>query len=164
MALLLIGLAAGFVFVAPVSAHALLVRSNPVANAILATSPVQVELFFSEAVEPRLSMISVLDSGGQPVDLKDVHGDPDNPERLVVSLRSLSDGVYTVSWQAISAADGHLTRGAFPFAVGVVDQSSMKSAHSSNSQIPISPSTVVSKWLFLANYAGFSKPEGQNKT
>ena len=49
----------------PVSAHALLLRSNPASNAVLEQAPAQVELFFSEAVQPGLSTVSVLDSEGR---------------------------------------------------------------------------------------------------
>ena len=47
--------------VTPAYAHALLLRSNPAANAVLAEAPAQIELFFSETVEPSLSTISVFD-------------------------------------------------------------------------------------------------------
>ena len=40
-----------------VSAHAVLLRSNPSANAVLEQPPVQVELFFTETLEPNLSSI-----------------------------------------------------------------------------------------------------------
>src|SRR5258708_20175968 len=98
-------------------AHALLLRSNPAANAVLAQAPAQIELFFSESVDPSLSTISVYDSSGRAVDLGDVRVDPSNPTRMTVSVGSLSDGVYTVAWRAISATDGHLTTGSFPFAI-----------------------------------------------
>jgi methionine-rich copper-binding protein CopC len=104
--------------VTPVHAHALLLRSNPASNAVLAQAPAQVELFFSEPVEANLSTVSVLDSNGKSVDLGDMRVDPNDPTRMTVSLGSLLDGVYTVAWKAISAIDGHLTSGSFPFAIG----------------------------------------------
>ena len=57
--------------VTSVSAHALLLRSNPEANAVLEKPPVQVELYFSESLEPQLSSISVLDTNGVAVDVGD---------------------------------------------------------------------------------------------
>src|SRR5262245_11371479 len=60
-------------------AHALLVRSNPAANAVLAQPPVQVELFFSEEVEEKLSSIRVFDSNNVSVDVGDVRVDPTDP-------------------------------------------------------------------------------------
>ena len=52
-----------------VSAHAVLLRSNPSANAVLEQPPVQVELFFSEPLEAGLSSISVVDSNNLIVDV-----------------------------------------------------------------------------------------------
>ena len=45
--------------------------------------------------------------------------DPADGTHLSVALKPLPNGVYTVSWRVLSAADGHVTTGAFPFAVGV---------------------------------------------
>ena len=121
--------------------------SNPASNATLPTGPPQVELTFSEPVAPGLSTIKVLDSSGLQVDLQDVKVDPNNPARLTVSLRSLTDGVYTVTWKAVSAADGHLTGGTYPFAVGNVDAAALSAAKSaSTTSLPFS--AVASKWVF----------------
>ena len=38
---------------------------------------------------------------------------------MTVSLPSLPDGVYTVSWKALSSTDGHVTTGTFPFATTI---------------------------------------------
>jgi copper transport protein len=38
--------------------------------------------------------------------------------RLVFRLPALTPGTYIVDWRVISAADGHLTRGAFAFGIG----------------------------------------------
>ncbi len=61
--------------VIPVSAHALLLRSNPAPNAVLATSPAQVELFFSEPVAQGLSSLIVFDQNGVQADQKDMRVD-----------------------------------------------------------------------------------------
>src|ERR1044072_7842792 len=98
--------------------HALLVRSAPAANAVLEVPPVQVEIFFSEPLEENLSSIKVLDSNNVSVDVGDVRVDPTDPTRMTVSLHTLSDGVFTVTWKAVSSIDGHQTVGTFPFAVG----------------------------------------------
>ncbi|MCL4530772.1 MAG: copper resistance protein CopC [Chloroflexi bacterium] len=138
--------------VAPAYAHALLVRSNPAPNADLPAAPAQVELYFSEAVEPGLSTVSVLDSNGRTVDLGDVRVDPTNPTRMTVSLGSLQDGVYTVAWKAISATDGHLTSGSFPFAIGNVNAAALAAqVPKTSSQLPAS--ALISKWLLLASLA-----------
>ncbi len=138
--------------VTPVHAHALLLRSNPASNAVLAQAPAQVELFFSEVIEANLSTVSVLDSNGKAVDLGDVRVDPSDPTRMTVSLGSLLDGVYTVAWKAISATDGHLTSGSFPFAIGTESSSALAGqTQKTSAQLPLS--ALVSKWLIFASLA-----------
>jgi len=138
--------------VTSVSAHALLLRSNPQANAVLKQAPVQVELFFSESVEAKLSTIKVYDTNGNEVDVGDVRVDLADPTRMTVSLHSLNDGVYTVTWKAVSATDGHQTSGTFSFAVGNVNPSSLPvGQQTTSSSLPIS--ALVSKWLLLASLA-----------
>lgn len=131
----------------PVLAHATLLRSIPEANATLDSAPAQVELFFSEALEPSFSSVIAIDSNGVRVDNYDSRVDPSDPTHLTASLRSLPDGVYTVSWKALSAADGHLTTGAFPFAVGNVDAAALAAAESASRQVKISVGEIIGKWL-----------------
>jgi len=138
--------------VTAVSAHALLLRSNPQANAVLEKPPVQVELFFSESLEPQLSSIKVVDTNNLVVDVGDVRVDPSDPTRMTVSLRSISDGVYTVTWKAVSAIDGHQTVGSFPFAVGDINAKAVSALRqSSTASLPFS--ALVSKLLLLAALA-----------
>jgi copper transport protein len=139
--------------VGPVWAHALLLRSIPDANAALDRAPAQVELFFSEAVDPTFSAIKVLDANGQPVDNSDNQVDPVDATHLTVSLRSLPDGIYTVSWKALSATDGHVTVGSFPFAVGNVDAAALADAAQASKQIKLSIGEVMTKWLLYLSAA-----------
>lgn len=75
-----------------------------------------------------------------------------DPTRLTVSLHRLNDGVYTVSWKAISAIDGHFTTGSYPFAVGEINRAAIAAAQqSSSSSLPIS--ALLAKWLILAALA-----------
>jgi copper transport protein len=133
-----------------VSAHALLVRSVPAANAVLEQPPVQVELYFSEPLEPTLSSISVVDSNIRIVDAGDVRVDSTDPTRMTVTLHALPDGVYTVSWKALSAIDGHQSGGTFPFAVGAASASAVQSIpQNSSARLPFS--ALLSKFLFLVS-------------
>lgn len=138
--------------VTPAFAHALLLRSNPAANAVLAQPPVQVELFFSEGVDGTLSSIKVYNTSGTEVDVGDVRVDASDPTRMTVSLHTIGDGVYTVTWKAVSAIDGHQTTGTFPFAVGNTNPSLMPAGQqTSSSSLPIS--ALIAKWLLLASLA-----------
>ncbi len=107
-----------FVAAAPALAHANLVRSDPPANSAQKTPPTRVRLWFSEAVEPSFSSVSVLDSSGASVDKHDSHRASDDPTALEVSLNPLAPGLYTVVWKSLSAVDGHITNGSFAFTVG----------------------------------------------
>ena len=134
------------------SAHALLVRSTPAANAVVLQAPVQVEIFFSEPLEEQLSSIRVFNSNNLSVDAGDVRVDPSDPTRLTVTLHALSDGVYTVSWQVVSSIDGHQTTGSFPFAVGNANAEEVSSIQQrSTFRLPFS--TLFSKFLMLVSLA-----------
>lgn len=138
--------------ITPVFAHALLVRSSPAANAVLLQSPSQVEIFFSEPLEPQLSSIRVFDSNNISMDAGDVRVDPADPTRMTVSLHSLNDGVYTVTWTAVSTIDGHQTTGSFPFAVGNANANAVQEIQQSTTfRLPFS--TLFSKFLMLASLA-----------
>ncbi len=138
--------------VSPASAHADLIQSIPEANAMLEQSPEHVEVVLSEPLEANGSNIKVYDSNGQAVDKGDSSVDPSNPERMTVTLPSLPDGIYTVSWKALSQIDGHGTAGSFPFAVGKVDASAMpETEQTGGANMPIS--ALIAKWLLLASAA-----------
>ncbi len=99
--------------------HALPVRSDPAPNASLAASPSQVTIWFSEQLNSQSSSMKVLDNSGNQVDNKNVQFSNDHLS-MWVGLPSLGKGVYTVSWTSISAVDGHLASGSFPFGIGEV--------------------------------------------
>ncbi len=131
---------------APVYAHANLIRSDPPANSVLSTAPHQITLVFSEQVEPKFTGAAVYDSSGKEVDTG-YHVDPTDPTVLIVSLANLPPGVYTVTWHAISAVDGHHTNGSFPFGVGNVTINVQPNSTPAYS-FP-SPIEVVDRWLNL---------------
>lgn len=98
-------------------AHALLVRSDPGANAQLQVPPDQVIGFFSEPLDDRLSSMEVFDGNGDRVDDGETVFGPE-PEQMTVGFsEELGPGFYTVVWETLSTVDGHLFRGSFPFTV-----------------------------------------------
>ncbi len=99
------------------SAHALYERSQPASGAQL-EAPGQIQVWFTEAVEPTFSVLEVLDASRKRVDLQDTHAAPGEVKALVVSVPELPDGTYMVAWRVLSAVDGHVTRGVFPLVVG----------------------------------------------
>jgi copper transport protein len=152
--LLLVFLLLMVILVRPALAHANLLQSTPEANARLEQAPAQIELLFSEPIEPSFSTIEVLDGTGNRVDNQDAKVEAADPTRMTVSLRSLPDGVYTVSWRTLSSVDSHITEGAFPFAVGEVDAATLEAASQASQQFSVSPGEVLARWLtYLASLA-----------
>ncbi len=100
-------------------AHATLVRAEPPADSVLATSPSMLRLWFSEALEPGFSDVRVLNAARQQVDNGDSRVAADDRTSLTLSLPPLEPGVYTVAWRTLSAVDGHPTSGAYSLAIGV---------------------------------------------
>jgi copper transport protein len=111
---------AAVALMAPVAAaaHSALLRSDPADGAVMEQSPDEVVLEFSEPPDQDLSRVGLFDGDGEPVDHGQLTADSDDASVLRVSVPQLDDGVYTVSWQALSAVDGHLTTGAFAFVIG----------------------------------------------
>ena len=134
------------ILLAPVYAHANLIRSDPPANSILPASPRQVTLYFTEQLEPKLSGAAVYDSNGKEVDTG-YFVSPTDPTVLIVNLPTLPPGVYTVSWHAISAVDGHHTSGSFSFGVGNVTIPVQN--NTTQAYVPPSAIEVVERWLNL---------------
>jgi methionine-rich copper-binding protein CopC len=101
-----------------VAAHARLKRANPAVGGVVfaAAVPAELQVWFTEKLEPALSTIQVLDASGTRMDRGDVRIDPDDQTQLRVTLLPLPPGRYHVIWRVVST-DTHLTSGAFPFRV-----------------------------------------------
>ena len=97
-------------------AHAQLRAANPAAGATIQPSPPQLEITYSEAVEPRFSSIKVLNTAGAEVENHDLHTAPGDGKRLIVGLPTLPPGLYRVEWHATSV-DTHKTEGSYTFTV-----------------------------------------------
>lgn len=103
------------------SAHASYERSNPPANASLPAGqlPAQVQVWFTERIEPNFSELSIFDKNGNRIDAGDSRVAPGDPKSLIISLKpGLPDGPYTVVFKNASAEDGHIVSGSFAFLVG----------------------------------------------
>ncbi|HEX6797640.1 MAG TPA: copper resistance protein CopC [Ktedonobacterales bacterium] len=105
------------------SAHAVLVKSEPAANAILQAPPSEVRLWFSEAINPFTSKAVVVDPTNHEVDRGDSHRNPNNDHEMDVSLQLLPAGTYIVDWRTQSEEDGHIVGSSFIFRIARPDGS-----------------------------------------
>ncbi len=104
----------------PADAHSQLVSSAPGAADVLDVGPAEIRLVFSEPVEARFTGLTLSDGDGRDIPVPAGTTDPADAHTWVVQLPTpLPDGVYTVEWRAMSAADGHSTTGFFTFGVGI---------------------------------------------
>ena len=96
-----------------VSAHALLLDSDPSPDSILTATPATVALIFTEGVTPAGKGIKVFSPAGHQV------AGPARPvgHLLTAPISGSEIGTYVVTWQVL-AADTHASRGAFRFVVG----------------------------------------------
>ena len=132
-------------------AHALLRSSDPAANSVVQTAPSVVTMTFTEAPDPRLSRVSVLDANGANHATGSFQPTAD-PATLRVPIGHLAPGVYTVAWRTVSAVDGHVVGGSFAFGIGVTSAavagaSEASSSAPSASAAGSSTGTVLAHWL-----------------
>jgi copper transport protein len=133
---------------ASASAHASLVRTEPVAGAVLPRAPRAVLVVFDDVVRVGPGVAAVRNGGGS------VLGGPPRAQgrTLLVPLRPhLADGDYSVRWSIVSD-DGHLESGVLAFAVGAgrAPPSSVLAAEATGPDA----GTVAARWLFLAGVLG----------
>ena len=97
-------------------AHARLQNAVPPAGSTVRHAPEELILTYSEAIEPRFSQVDVNDATGTRMDHGTVHVDPHDSKHLLVPLKPLPPGRYTVVWHAVSV-DTHKTQGSYSFTV-----------------------------------------------
>jgi methionine-rich copper-binding protein CopC len=79
------------------------------------SSPSNVMMHFSGAIEPKFSHITVTDASGHMVN-KGASFVGDNAMSITVAMPTLPAGVYTVNWVAVSV-DSHRSQGEYKFTV-----------------------------------------------
>jgi copper resistance protein C len=98
----------------PALAHAFLDHAVPAVGSTVASAPKQVQLFFTQDLEPAFSGAMIADASGKPVAAGAAVFDPQNKAEMVLNLSPLPSGHYKVSWHALSV-DTHRTEGSFGF-------------------------------------------------
>lgn len=95
-------------------AHTSPVTMTPTADSTV-SSPQNVTIKFSGALEPKFSKITVTDAKGQVVNKESSTVGADT-KVMTVALPPLAPGVYTVHWVGVST-DTHRSQGAYKFTV-----------------------------------------------
>lgn len=98
------------------AAHAQYVSSTPSSSAILPSAPSQVTVTLSETIQAGTGTIRVTNTTGARFDVPPVTYSADG-RTMKESLTAAGPGIYTVTWTATSAVDGHFTAGSFSYAV-----------------------------------------------
>ncbi|MDT7742579.1 MAG: copper transport protein, partial [Actinomycetota bacterium] len=102
----------------PASAHAMLERTSPGADGVVARAPDRVDVTFSEAVSLVPGAVRVYDGALREVDTGAAsHPDGDPTSAAVALPPDLAAGTYTVTWRVVSA-DSHPVSGGFRFSIG----------------------------------------------
>ena len=136
---------------APASAfaHAALLKTTPQASVAVNHPPKEVEMTFSEAVEPAFATVSVTNPAARPQTAGKPERSPTNPDTLVTPLKpNLPEGWYLVYWRVISA-DGHPVKGAFLFAVGPNQGPQPAFKIPSLTESAATPGLLVARWIMF---------------
>lgn len=126
-----------------VSAHSNLYRADPPPNSQLGSAPQTITLYFTERLEREFSGISVQRADGSTVETPPSFVDADDETIMRLVPGDLPDGLYTVVWRALSAEDGHQTRGSYAFAIGAAAGAALSDTASET--IPVGDSAA--RWL-----------------
>jgi copper transport protein len=128
---------------AAAAAHATLLRSSPADRGVVATAPRAVRFVFDDTVRVA-SGIRAVRNGGASV----LGGKPHvlGKRTLVVPLRRVGEGDYTVLWRVVSD-DGHTEAGVISFAVGAGRAPPTPALSASSGP---TAKDVISRWLLFA--------------
>ncbi|MDQ0456695.1 copper homeostasis periplasmic binding protein CopC [Rhizobium paknamense] len=111
----LLSLAASLVLAGQAFAHAHLSAASPADKEKRATSPSDISLTFTEALDVKFSGID-LSSGAEKIKTGDASLGPDGKVLKVAVPQPLKPGTYTVNWHVLSV-DGHKTNGTLTFTI-----------------------------------------------
>jgi hypothetical protein len=95
-------------------AHAIVVSSQPAANAVVHDKTVAVVVRFNSRIDPARSRLLLVRADGTSTTL--ALEDAPSADTLTATAGALAPGAYRLRWQVL-AIDGHITRGDIPFTV-----------------------------------------------
>lgn len=95
-------------------AHAHLTAADPADKSVVATSPTEIDLSFSEALNLKFSGATLVGPDKSEVKMGEPMLMEGNKMMMIPVAETLAAGNYTVEWHVLSA-DGHKTKGTFSF-------------------------------------------------
>jgi copper resistance protein C len=98
----------------PAEAHAHLDHASPAVGSVVHDAPDEVRIWFTQVLEPNFTTAHLQSSTGVVVATGLV--DAAEPKQVVIHVRELPAGAYTVIWKAVSI-DTHRTEGSFGFEI-----------------------------------------------
>jgi copper transport protein len=110
-----LGVLGALAIAAPASAHAVLLRTSPAQNSVVATPPSDVVLTFSEPVTPVPDKVRLIGPDGTRMQAGDVR--VNGSDVLIPVDPKAARGTYLVNFRVVSS-DGHPVAGAFTFSIG----------------------------------------------
>ncbi|MCG3212141.1 MAG: hypothetical protein FOGNACKC_05788 [Anaerolineae bacterium] len=132
------------------TAHAGYDHSEPAAEAVLATPPAEVHVWFAEELfrQAGANSLAVFGPTGAQVDRGDSRIDDDDRSHMLVSLAdNLPNGRYTVRWQTSSADDGDEDSGEFGFTVGTTALAVAQTQPAADVAVPLASPTATGSLL-----------------
>ncbi len=131
-----------------VSAHAFIDHCTPAVGAMVTQIPPQVRCVFTDAIDPRQTVITVTDANTTLVSNLDLKGDLTDPNGMTVietlNPAKMTNGVYTVQWSTV-AQDGHMTDGQWQFSIALPVTPTLvpTAAPTSSSGVPVATPTPI---------------------
>lgn len=110
--LVLISLAAACLFPERATAHAILLESQPAAQAAIPPGAAAIRLRFNSRIDHARSRLALRTGQAESA----LTLDPASPADVLATSATLSPGIYVLRWQVL-AVDGHITRGDVPLTV-----------------------------------------------
>jgi putative copper export protein/methionine-rich copper-binding protein CopC len=122
------------------------------------SAPSQLVISFSERPDPKISYIHVVNSENERIDNDDFTITGLNGRQATVTLDKTKleeDGVYTVSWRAMSLDDGHIAQGSYVFGVGNVLPDDVGNQQAQAQEVTYVTSTVdaLLRWPVIVSQA-----------
>ena len=98
-------------------AHAQLLSAVPAVGSVVAVSPDELKLKFSEGIEAKLSKVDLMNATDMIDDNAVLSTDPNDKTVLIAKLKHpLPADTYMVMWRAVSV-DTHKTQGDYSFVI-----------------------------------------------